>query len=190
MQYNTRYWKRCTVCKKRKLLKFFHKGRGSCIKCRKKNYEANREQILAAARAKWPNRKEYRREYLQKNKKHTVAREYEYRKHNPDIWEACQKRFHESRPGWKTRQSAEAHIRKKRPGAMPKWLTKAQYLEIEEWYAICAEIQWLSEEKLVVDHIVPLHGKEVCGLHVPWNLQILTNSENCKKGNKFPYLPK
>jgi 5-methylcytosine-specific restriction endonuclease McrA len=62
---------------------------------------------------------------------------------------------------------------------MPRWLSEAQRLEIKSMYAKAARA------KLHVDHIVPLKGKNVSGLHVPWNLQLLTKSENCRKRNFF-----
>ena len=67
----------------------------------------------------------------------------------------------------------------------PPWLTKEHFKEILAYYSLAKELQWLSEEKLEVDHIVPLLGENVCGLHVPWNLQILPKSVNVRKSNKL-----
>ena len=63
--------------------------------------------------------------------------------------------------------------------ASPSWLTTKQWRQIEGWYRLGAAV---GRE---VDHIVPLQGRTVCGLHVPWNLQLLTASENRSKGNRL-----
>jgi len=70
--------------------------------------------------------------------------------------------------------------------AMPKWLTTEQLREIEEFYTLAKELQWLSDpnDPLEVDHIMPLQGVNSCGLHVPWNLQIIPSSLNKRKSNK------
>ena len=59
--------------------------------------------------------------------------------------------------------------------AQPKWLTEKQKAEIMHYYSQAWQLG------LEVDHIVPLRGKTVCGLHVPWNLQLLDRSANAKK---------
>ena len=67
----------------------------------------------------------------------------------------------------------------------PKWLSWKQQDNIDNFYIQARKKTKLTGNMYHVDHIVPLQGENVCGLHVPWNLQILTAYENQSKGNKF-----
>lgn len=71
----------------------------------------------------------------------------------------------------------------KKLNATPPWVNHGNIL------AIFKEREEKNRNERVVyhvDHIVPLQGENVCGLHVPWNLQIITAKENQRKGNNLP----
>lgn len=69
--------------------------------------------------------------------------------------------------------------------ATPNWLTSIQLEEINYFYNLSYEAKLLTGDKYHVDHIIPPRGKNVCGLHVPWNLQVLPSDLNISKGNKI-----
>jgi hypothetical protein len=69
--------------------------------------------------------------------------------------------------------------------ATPKWLTAEHLLEIQKFYIKAAELTKSTGIPHEVDHIVPLQGENVSGLHTPWNLQVLTKSENRAKCNNM-----
>jgi 5-methylcytosine-specific restriction endonuclease McrA len=64
-------------------------------------------------------------------------------------------------------------------------LTRKQKSEIRQVYQIAITMTQTTGEQYVVDHIVPLRGTDVCGLHVPWNLRVITQEENLVKSNKL-----
>ena len=122
-----------------------------------------------------------------------------YRKANPEKIKAWDKANQEkrriskntSKKAWRKanpekHNSTSAKYRAAKLNASPSWLTREHLIEIRDFYALAIELAWLNEgEILHVDHIVPLQGKDVCGLHVPWNLQILPAKVNSRKSNKI-----
>lgn len=70
--------------------------------------------------------------------------------------------------------------------ATPKWLTKDDWTLIDSFYVESSRLTRETGIRYAVDHIHPLQGKFVCGLHVPWNLQVLTDDENTRKGTTIP----
>ena len=73
----------------------------------------------------------------------------------------------------------------KRLQRVPLWLSEFQKKEMENFYWLAKDLEKVTGGIYHVDHIVPLQGKNVCGLHVPWNLQVLPADINMKKSNFF-----
>ena len=65
---------------------------------------------------------------------------------------------------------------------MPKW---ADANEIKSVYAKCFELNKGGTVRYEVDHVIPLNGKLVSGLHIATNLRITKASDNRKKSNSF-----
>ena len=158
------------------------KTKGACVECLKAEW-------LAAAET----RADYFREYNQnedvKDRKHAW-----YQENREQVIRAAATRpaaqLREYRNTWKENNKVQVRAdtkarRRKHRDATPKWLSRKQKSEIRQLYQIAITMTQTTGEQYVVDHIVPLRGESVCGLHVPWNLRVITQDENLKKSNKL-----
>ncbi len=68
----------------------------------------------------------------------------------------------------------------------PPWLSKEQLTAMRSFYDEAHRRTTETGKPWHVDHIVPLRGRDVSGLHVPWNLQVIPGEENERKNNKWP----
>ena len=162
---------------------------GTCVEClrQKKATPQQKERANSARRKARAADPEPIRQADRLKRKANLAL---FRERDKKRWEngkadkqsAWLKEDRKKRP-WIYTERARARKRKVRQ-ATPPWLTKDQRDEIIAVYKKAAE---LSLDGLLhhVDHIVPLTGDNVCGLHVPWNLQAIPAHENMSKGNKF-----
>ena len=67
----------------------------------------------------------------------------------------------------------------------PGWLTKEDLGKIKELYKEAQKLREETGEEWHVDHIIPLQGENISGLHVPDNLQVIKATENTSKGNRY-----
>ena len=154
------------------------KTKGSCVECIKEDWVIDNER--RKEKPKTEAAKAAGRRYYEKNREMVIARaaarppeerrrnRSEYKDRNVDI------------------VRADTSVRKRRHReATPTWLTKDERLKMRELYLQARKLTSITGERYVVDHIIPLRGEEVCGLHVPWNLKVITQEENLRKSNKM-----
>ena len=133
--------------------------------------EANPDKIIAQTKA-----------YREANSDKAKARRKAYREANPDKVKARRKAYREANPD--KSNAAAAKWRAKKFHATPSWLTNQDLEQIKFFYSLAKDMESLTGTKYHVDHIVPLQGRNVSGLHVPWNLQVITATNNRSKSNK------
>ena len=111
-------------------------------------------------------------------KRETSKEEYSKRKEKYNE----KRREHYYKNKWQYR-ARDARRRASEINATPNWLTNRQKETIKSVYRTCQKVSERTGKQHHVDHIVPLKGENVCGLHVPWNLSIIPATMNLKKGN-------
>jgi len=197
--------KTCTKCKKTKTVDLFYKRSDQSGK-----YTSNCKACKRAhdnAHNSLPETKVKRSEYFKKLRS-TIeykAKEFEYkytynrlpevkktkklkqriRRLNPDV--VKQERLRDAAYAKANPEKFAMKTRKRKVAKLQRtlfWLNTGQAFEMECIYKYCASLRRIGLD-YEVDHIVPLQGKTVSGLHVPWNLQILSASENASKGNRI-----
>lgn len=128
-------------------------------------------------------KKEHSKRYRENNKDSVKSSQDNWRKNNPDWYkEYYCKRYPIKREDY---LEASSRYRAKKIRAKPNWLGKRHLSQIKELYWLARDLQCVTGELYHVDHIVPLQGENVCGLHVPWNLQVLPADINLSKGNSY-----
>lgn len=120
--------------------------------------------------------------YRKKNKEKVNLYNKMYAKLHPDRIKKYVKKHKETNPGVVALTSRTHQAQ--RACRVPKWLTKFQKQHIKMFYEAAALLSLELGIELQVDHIIPLKGKTMSGLHVPTNLQVVTKAYNLSKGNR------
>ena len=156
-------------------------GNGSCTECRRIATEADKEKRAAYFDAynKSDKGQANKKRYYADNKEIVIAKAKAQPKEKTNIYK---NRYQLNNPEvYKALTNAR---RRRYKEATPPWQTAEHKKQIREIHLMAIKLTKLTGVKHEVDHIIPIQGELVCGLHTPWNLQILTKAENLAKSNK------
>lgn len=189
--------KECAQCKLTKNILEFAKERSSadghrnqckvCVLENKREYvKNNRELVKAQKKAEYEKHRdryiEYGRRYHQENRDEISRKSKIHYYANQERILAYNREYCRLNSEKRSRAASERNLRLKQE--QPKWVSNYKD-EIIEIYKERQRLDETTSEKHHVDHIIPLTHPDVSGLHVFWNMQILTQNENCSKKNKF-----
>lgn len=162
------------------------KTKGVCTECEREDWrtQSDTRRDYFKEYAARPEVKERQHEWYVAHRDETIARANttprEKRREYQEAWKL--KNVDKVRADTKAR-------RRKHRSATPPWLTAKQKAEIREIYRIAIHMTQMTGEQYVVDHIYPLRSDTSCGLHVPWNLRVITQVDNLAKSNSIPEGP-
>ena len=147
------------------------------------DYRRRYQAMVQAERKAWKAAnaeriKAYSRVDFEKNREQKIANLKAWVKENPDKHLKCKKAWEAKNPGYKT--AAAAKIRAKIIDRTPAW---ADWRAIWRVYGAAKQLTKVTGIPHEVDHIIPLNGKNVSGLHVHYNLQVIPAVENRAKRN-------
>lgn len=165
------------VCKQCHLLhekKYNVQDPNRLVRRRKSHYDKNCETI-----------KERSRSHSRENRDVHKIIELRYRKRNSKVCAQRAATYRNNNRGKCNSLWAARRARKRK--ATPPWLTPTDKQQIEQFYQTAAYLTSLTGIQFHVDHIIPLRGKYVSGLHIPSNLQILPFYDNLTKSNNYEH---
>ncbi len=132
------------------------------------------------------SKKEKQREYSKKWRDKNPQYMKDYRKAHKEELAFYNSTWAKDNAGKRAATSSRYHASKLQ--AIPKWTTEDDLWLIEECYTLAKLRSDLTGIKWHVDHIIPLQGIDVCGLHTILNLRVIPATENLSKKNKFMML--
>ena len=152
---------------------------------RKAQYSKHREKrISESAEYRKTHREEFNRkarDYSKKKKEEDEKGFLESKRISVTQWRRSSKglEWHRKNKGRKNEQTRARQARLKQ--ALPPW---ADRNKIRSLYDEAQDISLKTGIRHEVDHIIPLRGRNVSGLHIFENLQIIPMIANRKKGNR------